>query len=286
MAVRILIILSLLTAGAALPDPLSADTRMGIMPQAEAVQIRLPDKGNPLVQEYHHLSLDKGIHQVAFSWSGMSLDPDTVLFTPLEDPESVQVLSTTIPPDGSSLIWEIECQKTGAVPVVISYLTIGLDSLVTYTATVNARETDLNLDAELALRNFSGQTYPLARVWLDPDTAFATQILDQEIRQFPFSVSGDTQITKRFHWDGQTMPHDPENMDSYAGVPFGYQLGLPEVCPETTGTYGAAKLDFFWKIPGAISYLPGKTSCLSFPEAIRFSLKPGAAGILSSPNGV
>ncbi len=180
-------------------------------------------------------------------------------------------------PDGSSLIWEIECQKTGAVPVVISYLTIGLDSLVTYTATVNARETDLNLDAELALRNFSGQTYPLARVWLDPDTAFATQILDQEIRQFPFSVSGDTQITKRFHWDGQTMPHDPENMDSYAGVPFGYQLGLPEDLSGNDRDLRGGKVRLFLEDSRGHQLFTGEDILPFLPGGDTFFLKAGCS---------
>jgi hypothetical protein len=275
MAVRILIVLTLLIAGVSFPDPSLADTRLGIVPMPETVAIRLPDKGEALVQEYHRLSLGKGIHQVAFTWSGMPLDPDTVLFTPLEDPASARVLSTSLPPDGRSLIWEIDCQQEAAVPVVISYMPAGLDSLVTYNAKVNADETGLDLDADLVLRNFSGQSYPLATVWLDPDTAFSTQILDRETRQIPFSVPGNTQITKRFHWDGQTMPHDPEHPASYPGVPFGYQLDLPADTSKNTRSLRGGKVRLFLEDDQGCQLFTGEDTLPFLPEGDTFFLETG-----------
>jgi len=247
MAVRILIFLVLVTAGTVLTDRSSADTRLGILPVPEAAHIRLSDQSPALVQEYHHLSLGKGITQVAFSWSGVRLDPDAVLLTPLEDPESMRVLSTVFPPDSTHLIWEVDCQQTGVVPVIISYLPAGLDSLVTYTATLSADETDLDLDARLVLRNFSGQTYSLATVRLDTDTMFSTQILDRETRQIPFPVSQNPAVKKIFHWDGQIMPHDPENQDAYPGVPFGYRLTFPADNSDNTADLRAGKVRIFLK---------------------------------------
>lgn len=275
MIVRILIVLTLLTAGVSLPDRLSADTRLGIMPLPETVHIRLPDQGSPLVQEYHHLSLGKGVNQVAFTWSGMPLDPDTVLFTPLEDPASVRLLSTNLPPDGRRLIWEIDCHQDGVVPVVISYLPPGLDSLTTYKATINADETGMNLEADLVLRNFSGQAYPMATVWLDPDTEFSTQILDRETRQFPFSVSGNTQITKRFHWDGQTMPHDPALLDSYPGVPFGYQLELPADISGNPRDLREGKVRLFLKDARGRQLFTGEDTLPFLPKGDTFFLETG-----------
>ncbi|MFO7988344.1 MAG: hypothetical protein ACQEQ5_00730 [Thermodesulfobacteriota bacterium] len=247
MAIRILIFLVLVTAGTVLPDRSCADTRLGILPVPEAAHIRLSDQGPALVQEYHHLSLGKGITQVTFSWPGVRLDPDAVLLTPLEDPESIRVMSTVFPPDSNHLIWEVDCQKTGVVPVIISYLPAGLDSLVTYTATLSADETDLDLDTRLVLRNFSGQTYSLATVRLDADTMFSTQILDRETRQIPFPVSQNPAVKKIFHWDGQSMPHDPKNQNAYPGVPFGYRLTLPADDFDNTADLRAGKVRIFLK---------------------------------------
>jgi hypothetical protein len=247
MAIRILIFLVLVTAGTVLPDRSCADTRLGILPEPEAAHIRLSDQGPALVQEYHHLSLGKGITQVAFSWPGVRLDPDAVLLTPLKDPESIRVISTVFPPDSTHLIWEVDCQKTGIIPVIISYLPAGLDSLVTYTATLTADETDLDLDARLVLRNFSGQTYSLATVRLDADTMFSTQILDRETRQIPSPVSQNPAVKKIFHWDGQSMPHDPGNQDAYPGVPFGYRLTLPADDSDNTADLRAGKVRIFLK---------------------------------------
>ncbi len=275
MIVRLLVVLTLLAAGVSLPDRLLADTRLGIMPLPETVTIRLPDQGDTLVQEYHHLSLGKGVNQVAFNWSGMPLDPDTVLFTPLEDPASARVLSTSLSPDGKSLIWEIDCHQDGVVPVVISYLPAGLDSLTTYRATVNADETGMDLEADLVLRNFSGQPYPMATVWLDPDTEFSTQISDRETRQFPFSVPVNTQITKRFHWDGQTMPHDPEHLDSYPGVPFGYQLDLPAEPSGDTRDLRGGKIRLFLEDARGQGLFTGEDTLPFLPKGDTFFLETG-----------
>lgn len=275
MALRILIVLTLLTAGPALPDRLSADTRLGILPQHEAVHIRLPDPEHALVQEYHHLSLGRGINQVAFAWSGRPLDPETVLFTPLDDPESTAVLSTAFPPDGDSLIWEIHSSRDQVVPVIISYLPAGLDGLVTYTATVNAGETGLDLDARLILRNVSGQDYPVASVWLDPDTVFSTELRDRETRQIPFFIHQKTAVTKRFHWDGQTMPHDPENQDSYSGVPFGYQITLPVNASGNTGDLWAGNVRIFLEDARGRRLFTGEDILPFLPGGDTFFLETG-----------
>lgn len=275
MAVRILILLVLLTAGTAMPDRSSADTRLGILPVPEAAHIRLPDQGPALVQEYHHLSLGKGINQVAFAWSGVRLDPDAVLLTPLKDPESIRVMSTAFPPDGSGLIWEIDCQMTGVVPVIISYMPAGLDGLVAYTATVSADETDLGLDAHLVLRNFSGQTYSLATIRLDPDTMVSTEILDRETRQIPLPAPQNPAVKKIFHWDGQIMPHDPENQDASPGIPFGYQLTLPADNFDNTSDLLAGTVRIFLKDARDRTLFTGEDTLPFLPKGDTFFLETG-----------
>ncbi len=231
---RIIICSALVTAGLIQPALSWADTRLGILPLPEAVHIRLPDQRPALVQESRQISLGKGINRVAFSWSGVRLDPDAVLLTPLSDPESVRVLSASLPPDGTSLIWEIYSRNDAVVPMTLSYLPAGLDSLVTYAARVNARETALDLDAKLILRNFSGQPYDSATVHLDRDTVFSTSIQDQETRQISVPIPQDSEMTKRLQWDGQTMPHDPENRDTAVGIPFGYEITFPAEAVQDT----------------------------------------------------
>ncbi len=214
----------LLMAGQALPDRASGDTRLGILPRTDAAGIHLSGHGPALVQEHHVLSLAGGMNQVGLSWSGVSVDPDTVLFTPSGNRESVRVVSTAFSPDGAGLVWEIHSDQDRVVPVIISYQPAGMDGGVTYTATVHDREETLTLEARLVLRNFSGQSWPAASVWLDSRALVSTDILDRETRRIPVSLSGHPEIKKIFHWDGQTMPHDPEALDSPPGVPFGYRI--------------------------------------------------------------
>lgn len=225
MIVRTLIlVMCLLMAGPGLPDRASGDTRLGILPRTDAVRIHLSGNGPALVQEHLVLSLAKGMNQVGVSWSGVSVDPDTVLFIPSKDRESVRVVSTAFPPDGTGLVWEIHSDQDRVVPVIISCQPAGMDKEVTYTATVHDREETLTLEARLVLRNFSGQPWPAASVWLDSRSLVTTDILDRETRRIPMSLAGHPEIKKIFHWDGQAMPHDPETLDSPPGVPFGYRI--------------------------------------------------------------
>lgn len=276
---------ALVTAGLILPALLSADTRLGILPQPDAVHIRLSNQNLAMVQEHHQISLGKGINQVAFSWSGVRLDPDAVLLIPLSDPESVRVLSAALPPDGAGLIWEVYSPNDAVVPMTLSYLPAGLDSLVTYTATVNARETALDLDAKLILRNFSGQSYDSAMVRLDLDTVFSTQIQDQETRQVSFPIPQNPEMTKILHWDGQTMPHDPENQDTAVGIPFGYEITFPADAARNTFDLRPGNVRIFLEDAQGRTLFAGEDFLPFLAKGDSFSLKPAGPGMSSSPNG-
>jgi hypothetical protein len=219
-----LVVFTLLVCSLGLPRTSTADTRLGILPRPDSILIRLTGQTPALIQEKRMVSLTKGINQIAFSWSGVHLDKDTILLTPLSDANDVRILSTAFPPDGTRLIWEVYSSRDRLVPLVISCLPAGLDHLISYTAFVDAKEQAMDLDTHLVLRNFSGQDFPGSVVWLNPDTLFHTDLQHLETRRFTFSTGKNITITKIHAWDGQTMPHDPKNLAQAPGIPFGYRI--------------------------------------------------------------
>lgn len=217
-----LILLCMVFAG--LPRTSPASTRLGILPPSDSVLIRLTGGPSALVQEQRVVSLSKGINQVAFSWSGVHLDKDTILLTPVSDETGIRILSAAFPPDGSSLIWEVYSSRDMVVPMVISCLPAGLDHQFTYTASLDEKEQSLDLTAHLILRNFSGVQYTHAAAWLNPDTVFHTDLFHLETRQIHFPAKHNLPVIKIHDWDGQVMPHDPKTLSQAPGIPFGYQF--------------------------------------------------------------
>lgn len=217
----------LCTVFAGLPRISVATPRLGILPPPDSVLIRLTGGPSALVQEQRVLSLFKGINQVAFSWSGVHLDKDSIRLTPLSDETDIRIVSTAFPPDGSSLIWEVYSSRDMVVPMVISCVPAGLDHQIAYTATVDETAQILDLTAHLILRNFSGVQYTHAAAWLNPDTVFHTDLFHLETRQIHFPAKQSLAVTKIHTWDGQIMPHDPKTLPQAPGIPFGYQFTSP-----------------------------------------------------------
>ncbi|MCF8093292.1 MAG: hypothetical protein K9K40_12650 [Desulfotignum sp.] len=258
-----------------LPPASTADTRLGILPGPDSVLIRLAGQAPALVQEQRMVSLFKGINQVAFSWSGVRLDKNCILLTPLSDAGDVRILSTVFPPDGSSLIWEVYTSRDMVVPMVISYMPASLDHLITYTATVDAAQDSLDLDAHLIFRNFSGTSYTRATAWLDPGTSFTTDLFDMETRQTHFLTRHNLTAEKIHKWDGQTMPHDPKTFGPAPGIPFGYQITNTAAPDQTPGDLLPGKIRIYLKeIKGGLLF-SGENNIAFLPKGDTVFLETG-----------
>lgn len=207
---------------------LYARTSLVSLPPRDKVSIRLSGQGPALVQEKRVLSLKKGLNRVDFSWQNVSIDSDSILLTPLEpgpaDAPACTLLSVSFPPNESALVWEIYSTEDQARPVVISYLLSGIDRLVTYQATADPDETHLRLQSYLILRNFSGEDFDPARVWLDPASSFPVQSRNLETRKILWFDRKTLPVRKVYTWDSALMPHDPEQEETAPGIPTGYRI--------------------------------------------------------------
>lgn len=251
---RFLLLLSLcIIPATSLPALARVDT--AVLTKTRQIQAYIYNSADlTLIKDTRPLHFTEGPNPIRFSWSGTLIDPTSLsleIFDPALPLEITQVqfpagetnqavwhvtadtscrAEVVIRYFTSGLSWEprytaiVSRDQDRMVPVIISCQPAGMDKEVTYTATVHDREETLTLDARLVLRNFSGQPWPAASVWLDSRSLVTTDILDRETRRIPMSLAGHPEIKKIFHWDGQAMPHDPETLDSPPGVPFGYRI--------------------------------------------------------------
>jgi len=194
------------------------------LPDRDATIIRLDNPHASLVEEERVLTLQKGVNKVDFSWKGVRIDPDSIRLRVLSHPEAVQLLSVSFPPNEAALVWEIASPEGWEERVRISYLPSGIDRLVEYRARTEKDEKNLTLNAYMVLRNFSGEDFERARVFLNSGKAFEKTIRNEETKRMLFLTAGPISITKTYTWDAAVKPHDPEKVSETVGIPVHYVI--------------------------------------------------------------
>lgn len=192
------------------------------LPERDVTIVRLDNPHVCLVEEERVLTLQKGVNKVDFSWKGVRIDPDSIRLRVLSHPEVVQLLSLSFPPDEAALVWEIASPEGWEERVRISYLLSGLDRLVEYRARTEKDEKNLALNAYMVLRNFSGEDFERAKVFLDSGDAFEKRIQNGETKRMLFSTVGPIPIIKTYTWDAAVKPHDPDKATETVGIPVHY----------------------------------------------------------------
>ncbi len=207
---------------------------MGGFAEARIKLVALPERGltiirldNPqftLIQEERVLTLQRGVNKVDFSWNGVSIDPDSIRLEILSHPKDVVLLNVSYPPNENALVWEISSKGAWEETVRVSYLLSNIDRLITYKAVANKEETEVDFKSHLILRNFSGEDFANAKIFLDYGKAFEKGILHEETKQLLFLNKNRVLITKVWKWDSYLQAWDPEKVDSNIGIPVSYRI--------------------------------------------------------------
>lgn len=214
----------LLSATLLLSQPVWARIKLVALPEREATLVRLDNPQATLLEEERVLTLQAGINHVDFSWKGVYIQPDSIRLTLLEQPQTVNLLSVSYPPNEQALVWEISSPKAQLVRARISYLLDNIDRLVTYQATVQKDESHLNLTAFVVLRNFSGENLPLTRFQLKDGKTLQSSILSGETKRMAFFNVDPVPIKKRFLFNAAELPWDPKLLDHNVGIPVYYEI--------------------------------------------------------------
>jgi len=197
-------------------------TKLVALPERADTVIRLDNPNSTLVEEERVLTLQKGTNQVDFSWTGVSIDPDSICIKILTHPKEVNIISVSYPPGENALVWQIYSPQPYEEKIRISYLLKNIDRLITYKAIANKEETNIDLQSFLVLRNFSGEDFSQAKILLDYGETFEKQVLHEETRQMLLLTRQDVPVEKRFTFDAMVLPWDPEKVQGNVGIPVTY----------------------------------------------------------------
>jgi hypothetical protein len=155
----------LLLAGAAAR---ARDVDLVTLPPRDGVQLTIYNSEDlTLVKETRSITFKRGFNKLQFSWANTLIDPTSVYFRPLEHEREIDVADTTFPADRPQvLIWNVESQFEGQVPVEVSYFTSGISWNADYVMISNAAEEQASVDGYVTVINNSGEDYAGAQVRL------------------------------------------------------------------------------------------------------------------------
>ncbi|MBW2119419.1 MAG: hypothetical protein JRH09_16060 [Deltaproteobacteria bacterium] len=183
---RIYSLLVLAISFIVLAMPVHARIKLVALPERGKTIIRLDNPRATLIEEERVLTLQKGVNKVDFSWKGVSIDADSIRLNVLTHPYKAILLGVGYPPNEAALVWEIHCDDAFEVTVRISYLLSNIDRLITYKGIADKTETKMNLKSYLVLRNFSGEDFENASVFLDDSLSFEQNVRHEETKQLLF----------------------------------------------------------------------------------------------------
>ncbi len=206
------------------------------LPERQEVMIRLDNTKATLVEEERVIMLQKGINQVDFSWKGVDIDPDSIRLVLLSHPERVNLLNVSYPPSESALVWEIASEEAWEEKVRVSYLLKNIDSLITYRALAAKDEKHLDLRSYLVLRNFSGEDFEKARIFLDIGESFEQKTVHEQTQQNLLFTAEKIPVEKVWFFDAKKLPWDPSRLDTSVGIPVAYRI--ENVSQNNLGRFG------------------------------------------------
>ncbi|MSU40745.1 MAG: hypothetical protein EXS22_08860 [Pedosphaera sp.] len=201
-----------------------ARVKLVALPDRARVVVSLANLDATLVEEERVLTLQKGVNQVDFAWRGVSIDPASIQLRMLDQPDQVQLLNTSYPPNENALIWAISSPVARAERMRISYLLQGISREVVYRAVSEPDEKSLALRNYLRVRNNSGEDLENAEIGVGYGKDFKRSIQHQEVLELLSERVDQLPIKKILTWDAGQMPWDPEYEKNTIGVPLSYVI--------------------------------------------------------------
>lgn len=178
-----------------------AGVKLITLPPRERVEIQLDHPGVTLVEEERVVPLNAGVNEIVFAWTHTQVDPGSIQFRCLSDPENIKVLSVSYPPNESALTWQVASPKAGAARVRISYLIGRLDKTFAYEAVAARDEKSLTLRQYILLHNQANEEFGMAGMWAGFGERFERPIGVNETKQLLSAKFDNVPVTKVYTAD-------------------------------------------------------------------------------------
>ena len=138
------------------------------LPKRNTVELTIYNSADiTLAKETRNITVKKGDNQIQFSWAGTLIDPSSVEMRVLEHAEEIEIADTVFPGQKPQhLIWNIESEFEGQVPVEVSYFTSGLTWQMDYVAITDPDEELMKFRGYVRVFNNSGEEYENAHIRL------------------------------------------------------------------------------------------------------------------------
>lgn len=136
--------------------------------ERDSVQLTIYNSADlTFVRDYRTLTMRQGINLLQFSWANTLIDPTSLALEIPEPGYSLDIVETSYPPRVKDIgIWSIRSEKSGKVPVEITFFTSGLSWKSFYLGTLSPDHTHMDLKGYVRVTNRSGQDYENAQTRL------------------------------------------------------------------------------------------------------------------------
>ena len=180
--------LALAVALLSLPLAVSARTKLVTLPDRDTTVMSLENPSATLLYEEREIPLQQGANSIDFTWSGVSIDSDSVMIEMLSHPgtgdDATKVIATGFPPNENALTWLVASPEARTERVRVSYLLRGIAQETSYEIRVNEEETGGDFRQYLLLKNGSGEDLDNTVVRLPQMDDLTRSVDSGEVRRF------------------------------------------------------------------------------------------------------
>lgn len=146
-------------AGLLIGTAAEARIKLTTLPERDSVRVDIQNGRFTLVEEERTVNLQQGRNQVDFSWAGIDIDKDSIVFRVIRADGEVNVLNTNYPPGENALYWAVSAEQAGPAVIRISYLIGNMAALPSYQGIVENDEQKLLLQVYQTVTNTSGESF-------------------------------------------------------------------------------------------------------------------------------
>lgn len=208
-----------------------ARIKLTTLPERETVRVDIQNGRFTLVEEERTVNLQQGRNQVDFSWAGINIDKDSIVFRVIRADGEVNVLNTNYPPNENALYWAVSAEKAGPAVIRISYLIGNMAAGPSYQGIVENDEKKLLMQVYMTVTNTSGESFGQCTVQPGVGKTTVRQFNNGERKRMLAAKFAEVPIQKRYVFDAKIdqkrtrmyyrLQNDKENRMGEFPLPYG-----------------------------------------------------------------